>query len=337
MVAFSENGEDDVYLSEFDIVKGTFVKTDPFHFDKIIGNRIRYLDRDTVLVASYWNGDSMTRAWYPRQVKLIKRGQTAEDAPIVFSADEGDFGISMRPLSSSRVLFTQRYTLYQSKYVVWKDRSEYIDLPDTFLTAKLVGASGAYLFFILRDTSVFGENDSAWPAGSLVRFDLNTFIKDQTHRIEPVYIPSTGRAVQSVHTSRNYIWVHLLDNVRSRILRFSKKRPKAGYVALDLPTEGTIRIVSNSPHNNKLLFSYSDFLTPTQVYYLDNDADPNKLKPTLVRAIDPAPGLAPEDFVTEQRWTQSADGTSIPYFIVRHRQTEFNGKKPYPTFCVRRF
>lgn len=39
-------------------------------------------------------------------------------------------------------------------------------------------------------------------------------------------------------------------------------------------------------------------------------------------------GINPEDFIAEQVWYQSKDGTKVPMFIVRHRNTSFDGTAP---------
>lgn len=39
-------------------------------------------------------------------------------------------------------------------------------------------------------------------------------------------------------------------------------------------------------------------------------------------------GITPDDFVAEQIWYQSKDGTDVPMFVVRHKNTKFDGTAP---------
>lgn len=56
----------------------------------------------------------------------------------------------------------------------------------------------------------------------------------------------------------------------------------------------------------------------------------------IVRTTD-VKGLNADDFISEQVWYESKDGTKVPMFIVRHKETPLDGTAPaiqYGSFFV---
>ena len=70
-----------------------------------------------------------------------------------------------------------------------------------------------------------------------------------------------------------------------------------------------VGVAATSNETDEIMFSVTDFLTPSTLYYADGDA-PEVLKTSPVY-FDTA-GMD-----VEQHEAISADGTKIPYFIVK--------------------
>lgn len=84
----------------------------------------------------------------------------------------------------------------------------------------------------------------------------------------------------------------------------------------------------------------TSFTNPSLIYqYRFDDAVEEEEKWRLLRATE-VKGLATNDFVSKQVWYESKDGTKVPMFIVRHKDTPLDGTAPgyqYGLFAQTRF
>jgi len=72
----------------------------------------------------------------------------------------------------------------------------------------------------------------------------------------------------------------------------------------------------------------TSFTNPSLIYeYRFDDAVKEEEKWRLLRATE-VKGLATDDFVSKQVWYESKDGTKVPMFIVRHKDTPLDGTAP---------
>lgn len=91
---------------------------------------------------------------------------------------------------------------------------------------------------------------------------------------------------------------------------------------IELPTLGTTGI-SASPKSDEVFYSFTSFLYPSTTFAYD--------KATGESSVVASPEVAdfnPDDYVTEQVFYPSADGTKIPMFLTYKKGIERNGKNP---------
>lgn len=91
---------------------------------------------------------------------------------------------------------------------------------------------------------------------------------------------------------------------------------------IQYPGIGSVGISSSKKHN-EVYYSYVSFITPASNYSYDLETG----KSELIHATE-VPGFNSEDYVTEQVFYPSADGTKIPMFITYKKGIERNGKNP---------
>lgn len=89
-----------------------------------------------------------------------------------------------------------------------------------------------------------------------------------------------------------------------------------------LPTFGNIAFASDS-RSRELFYTFSSFVYPSTIYTYD----PSTGESTLYHATE-IEGHNPEDYITEQVFYTSADGTRVPMFTVRRRDVEADGTNP---------
>lgn len=104
---------------------------------------------------------------------------------------------------------------------------------------------------------------------------------------------------------------------------YSMKGEKLCKVPIDI---GTVGAISCKRKHAEIFFSFTSFLSPGQIFKLDI-SDPKNAKTELYRETV-VPGFKSADFVTEQAFYTSKDGTKVPMFIVAKKGFEKNGKNP---------
>ena len=91
---------------------------------------------------------------------------------------------------------------------------------------------------------------------------------------------------------------------------------------IKLPTYGTVWF-SASPRNSEVFYGFSSFVYPSALYSYDmTNGESTPLRTTSVA------GLNPDDYVTEQVFYTSKDGTRVPMFLTYRKDLKRNGKNP---------
>ncbi|MGE3308303.1 MAG: prolyl oligopeptidase family serine peptidase, partial [Rhizobiaceae bacterium] len=123
--------------------------------------------------------------------------------------------------------------------------------------------------------------------------------------------PAKRVSVSCLSTTVDRLFVSLVDNVRGRVLQFDWT--DKGWIShkLDLPDNGDISISHTDYESSSVSFSFQDFLTPPSLIWSDDDGETLQTVKSLSERFDASP------FTTEQFLATSADGTLVPYFVVR--------------------
>lgn len=91
---------------------------------------------------------------------------------------------------------------------------------------------------------------------------------------------------------------------------------------IKLPTYGTVWF-STSPRNSEVFYGFSSFVYPSALYSYDmTSGESTPLRTTSVA------GLNPDDYVTEQVFYTSKDGTRVPMFLTYRKDLKRDGKNP---------
>ena len=91
---------------------------------------------------------------------------------------------------------------------------------------------------------------------------------------------------------------------------------------IEFPTYGTASFSSGRKEND-VFYSFSSFVYPSSIYSYDLATGESKLyKSTEIKDFNP------EDYITEQVFYTSADGTKVPMFTVRRKDVKPDGTNP---------
>jgi len=126
--------------------------------------------------------------------------------------------------------------------------------------------------------------------------------------------------VLSVSTGGGSIFASYMVDVKSEIIQFDFNGKEIRKV--ELPTLGTAGGFGAKTEDTYLYYSFTSFTYPATIFKYDIKSGKSEMywKP----AID----FNPEDYVTEQVFYKSKDGTEIPMYIVYKKGLKKNGKSP---------
>ncbi|CAO1618043.1 unnamed protein product [Parajaminaea phylloscopi] len=92
---------------------------------------------------------------------------------------------------------------------------------------------------------------------------------------------------------------------------------------------GSIGQISGKREDQTAFVSSSSFISPGTITRLQWTGGKPKEEPQIkTHRATKVKGIAPEDYVSEQRWFESADGTRVPMFLTYHKDTQLNGTAP---------
>ena len=322
MIALSDGGKDATVLREFDTLTKQFVEGG-FQLAESQGG-ISWIDDDTLLVTRNFNDDLMTESEYPYTSRVWKRGTSIDDAQEIFRGKRQDVysGASLLRDSSGTIharTATRAVSFHETEtYVDHHGEWLRLDIP---LKASLFGIVDDHLLYSTDvDWDVDGQT---FPADSLIAVKLAEWKADPNGAAKTlVWAPADRQTKRGGAVTANALFVSLLDNVSGKILQFNYVTNEGGGAwqseQVDLPENATLGVTASSSETDQIMFTVTDFLNPTTLYYSDGSGSPEVLKtsPSYFSKV----GLE-----VEQHEATSADGAKIPYFIVKPSGMELDG------------
>ena len=318
LVSLSDGGKDAATIREFDITAKAFV-ADGFVLPESQGSA-SWVDADTLIIGRDFGPGTLTESIYPFTAREWKRGTAMADAPEIFRGEASDVwsGVQLLRDAASTVHARIAYrgvSFFERTYAVWKDGQWLpLDLPKKSAPFGIV--DGQILFTTDVDWKI---GDTSFPADSLVAANLAEWKADPNGAKKSiVWAPGPRQTKQGGAITASGLYISLLDNVRGQVLRLDHDGTRWNRRAVTLPDNATIGIAASSSQTNEIMFSVTDFLTPSTVYYAPDGAGAAVIKTSPPR-FDAA-GMAVEQFTAT-----SADGTKVPYFLVKPKGMKMDG------------
>lgn len=314
LIELSRGGKDESVYREFSLSDKSFV-ADGFLVPDAKSD-VAWAGEDHLLVTTDWGDDSLTNSGYPREARLWRRNTELTSARPLFVADKKDTLLAP-------VVYHSNDTDYAFLLRVFADWNETSYLPlvngtvsaplDIPLKASIEGViHGLAIVNLEEDWSV---HNSKYQSGDVVSLHL------QTLKTELIFSPSKTQAVSNIEVGENSVFIQLLDNVVGRIKR-SRHTP-TGWRAEDirLPANGVAALAATSSSRDDLFASFESTIQPTTLYHISKDDQVSE-----VAALDALYDAT--DIVVRQQFVPSADGESVPYFLIGHREVLARGDAP---------
>lgn len=362
LLQLSRGGSDAVHIKEFDLTTNEFVSEEDGAF--AVGEaktRASYKGRDVLLVGSDFGEGSLTDSGYPRIVKEWSRGTSIEDAPTVFEgettdvavngyiADERNWGGNLWQIHSRSITF------YTSKYWFAKLTEDHLlkvenrptDLAEPEFKEMEIQEDaslnyiGNILFFELRSDWTPKDDGVTYKQGSVIYCDFDSFWSGGKTSVDYniLFEPTAKTAYEYFSVTKNYLILSTTDTVKSK-MEFYKIGDNGNSLSLLTSgnTEAKIRDAScraiDAKENDEFWFTTSDYISPSTMYSADlskieEEGAIDKEDAFILDKLKSLPSqYDSEDLIVEQKFATSKDGTEIPYFMIRKKDIELNGKNP---------
>ncbi|TWX53728.1 prolyl oligopeptidase family serine peptidase [Colwellia hornerae] len=323
MVSLSDGGKDAVIQREFNTKTQTFV-TDGFITQESKGS-IDWLDKNTLIIGVDFGENTMTTSGYPMVSKLWQRGTPLSSAVEIDRGKQTDVGYwgGVTELSDGRreIITTRALTFYDTEYY-WFPRksdgsiSEKIKLP----IPKKSNLSGEFKGQMIVKLN---EDWRGFKLGDLVSFNIDNFIKDgKIDLINLVFSPDEKSSIGNFGVTKSKVLMSIYHDVTGSAYQFDWHDNKWTAKKLDFPSNGSVSIGSTNSKEEIAFISAESFLDPDTLYTYNTATGKKAKAKSLPSWFDAA------SMISEQFFVSSTDGTQVPYFVVRHKNTTLDGKNP---------
>lgn len=315
LVSLSDGGKDATTYREYDLATRSFVANGFVVPEAKSG--ATWLDENTLLVATDWGPGTMTESGYPFVLKRWRRGTPLSSATEIIrgqASDVGLFGAVLQDTDGRRVpIAIEADTFFEStNYRLDGATPQRINLPQK---SSVQGLYQGHLIATLQE---------AWrghPQGALIAYPLSESGAENPN-VTVLFAPNARQSIEGVSITHDAIIVAGYENVRGRLLRIARNGNEWTTTTIALPENGSVTMAGSSPTERAAFAVFEDFLTPDTLYALEQGATRARAIRALPAQFDSSP------YVSEQYEAVSADGTRVPYFVLRRRDMPFNGENP---------
>ena len=322
MLDLSRGGADADVSREFDLHTLEFVE-DGFYRPEAKGG-VSWIDEDTLFLMTDTGPGSLTDSGYPRTARRWRRGTPLEEAEVVFEGEPGDvmvLALHDQDPGHERDLVHRMKAFYSSELALLGADGALtrIEVPDS-ADAQVVRE---WLTVELR--ADWTPADRTYPAGAVLGILLEEFLAGG-REFQELFTPTATSSLAGMTWTRSHLVLNVLDDVTHRLEVLTPTAEgtfgRAGFPGTT--GVGTVQVGAVDRIESDAVWLYTtDFRTPTTLSLCDlgTGADPEPLK-AMPSFFDPA-GL-----VVEQHFVASADGTRVPYFLVRREGAPLDGSTP---------
>ena len=319
LLTLSRGGKDAHVIREFDADRKMFV-AGGFALTAEAKSDAAWRGLDELFVGTDFGPGSLTKSGYPRLVKLWKRGTPLESARTLYEGRPEDVSVSAwtsRRPEGDLALIEESLTFFSARRFVVGQGGALTEAPLP-QTAQLRGRFDARLLLSLRDPWFVAG--ATIPAGTLVAWPVGA----PASAVETVWTPDDHSSLQGLAPSKDTLYLSTLTDVQGVLLRARRSGRRWNVSRLPFPPGASLTFAAGDDFSDLLLVDSETFLEPSAIVAWDGAASDPRPEPwrRLPSRFD-ASGLS-----VSQRWTESRDGTRVPYFLVRRSSVPFDGSTP---------
>ncbi|WP_027943158.1 prolyl oligopeptidase family serine peptidase [Amycolatopsis taiwanensis] len=307
LVELSRGGADATVVREFDVDRHAFVE-DGFRLPEA-KSRVGWIDQDRIYVGTDFGAGSLTASGYPRVIKQWRRGTPLSEATTVYEGKPDDVSVYAYhdPTPGYERDFVGRsMDFYRSEeFLRTPDRLVRIDVPEDAPT------SVHREWLLIRTRSPWTVAGTEYPAGTLLAANFDAYLAGERD-LTVLFEPDDRTSLESYTWTLDHLLLTTLSDVRTELHVLTpgedgwRREPLAG-----VPAMSTGDVVDTDPYDsNEYMLDTSGFTEPSTLVYGHVGGETETLKRAPAR-------FDSEGMSVDQYFATSADGTRIPYFVVR--------------------
>ncbi|UCD75194.1 MAG: S9 family peptidase [Phycisphaerales bacterium] len=237
----------------------------------------------------------------------------ADDVLVYHTPDHPDWGFQTTVSEDGRYLIIAISTGTDDRYrIMYKDLTEPYGMP-----VELIGNFEADYSFVGNDGPVFYfRNNLHAPLGRLIAIDIRRPEMESWKTI----IPECEDTLRSVSLVGNLFIASYLQDAKSAVRVFAMDGSLVREIVL--PGIGSVSGFGGRRTDTETFFSFASFTTPPTVYHYDVVTGRSEVFARTRLGLDVS------DYVTEQVFYESKDGTRVPMFICHKKGIELDGNNP---------
>ncbi|MGV3484821.1 MAG: prolyl oligopeptidase family serine peptidase [Planctomycetaceae bacterium] len=254
-------------------------------------------------------GEELSGTNYFQKLYFHRLGQPQESDTLIYQRnDEKEWGFSPRVTDDGRHLVI---TNWRSTEPVSQIFIKPLDDMAAAVQPLITGFDADYEYVASNGGEMFFITDSEAPRRRLIAVDIN----QPAQRRE--VIAATQDVLQSASLLGDRWFTVYLKDARGLV----KVQRLDGSVVreLELPGLGSVAGFDGLRDAEETFYSFTNYVTPPSIYRLDLSDDATDVWRSPKVAIDV------DQFVTEQVFYTSRDGTKVPMMITRHRDARRDG------------
>ncbi|WP_312032699.1 prolyl oligopeptidase family serine peptidase [Sinorhizobium psoraleae] len=286
-------------------------------------------DENTMYVTREWMPDEVAASGYDYVTKVLKRGQSLDQAVEIFRGDKEDVSAErsvLRGIDGKYVMDTsyRRLDFFNTERAFYPNG--HTDTHKVVLPLPTTATFGGYykgqaIYHLKSDwTSAKG---TVFHSGAIIAFDLKAALADPAH-VEALVLfkPNEHQCVKGTTQTKNRLLLSSLSNVTSEVRSFGFGKGGWSSFKLALPENSTLSLTSSDDESDSLFAFSEGFLEPSTLFYADaSSGKVEKIKSTPER-------FDGQGLQVQQFWATSKDGTKVPYFLAARNGVKLDGTIP---------
>lgn len=321
LIALSRGGADADVTREFDVASKSWV--DGGFFREEAKGALGWIDQNNVYVYTDFGDGSLTSSGYPRIVKQLARGQSMDQATLVYEGKPDDMYIAaMRDDTPGfeRDFVSRTLAFYNAELYVRGADGELtkIDAPNSAQKS----VQREWLGLELREPWEVGGR--TYKAGSLLVTKFDDFMAGE-REFDVLFEPTDTTSLAGATWTKNHLVLNVLEDVKNKLTVLTPGADGWARSALTgVPELGTVAVGAvDSDESDAVWMTVTDYLTPSTLMLAEvgGNTAPETLK-TMPAFFDAS------THEVEQHFATSKDGTRVPYFLVRPKDMQLDGSNP---------
>lgn len=237
----------------------------------------------------------------------------SSDTLVLHRPDHPKWGFSPEVTEDGRYLVIHNWKGSEPKSQLFiKD----LRADDSEIISVVTGFDAEYEFIASIDDTLYLVTDHEAPKRRLIAVQAAGEARDSWTEV----IPESDDVLQGVSLFGETLYANYLKDARAKITRHELDGSLIDEV--DLPGVGSVSGFGGRSDASETFFAFSNYVTPTSIYRFDLKTGQTHLwrRPEVSFDVD--------QFVTEQFFCMSADGTKIPVIVNRKKNAKLDGNHP---------